>query len=875
MVEHDFGQLASKFPDVAGGHVDGSWFAEKACVRKTATGKQDLKWSHEQEGVKIFLPSRKQLFDMHTEFYQRAEGQPLGPVTQGFVDDLFLWAKKLKHNCFGASKPVTGLWQRAYSRWQARLNRLKSRTLAAKLDKEVKFGVRLPFEMRPAKPLRARHNHACLGERPDAVFRALCMQIAEGSLEGFDVRGGKRPKGIYSLRWVEKTNSEEVRLTLNGRPINPFFPKKETTIELETHTQLRTRFVQGQMYVGFDLHNGFFNQQYVAEDRTWVSFKITKQELGPKNFRRLRKLLPTSWVGETCYLSYRGLVMGLSPSCQQLQRVMDALLEIWRDCKVIGVRWDGSAYIDDLMAMASGSFKGALVLAIRLLTEFVLLGFSVNLNYKTIVIPTRFYCHIGVCISSTKMRFSLPERRAIKMRACAKLLRKYAKVGGRVSAKLVAKFVGLLWSASVVCYRAVAIMARAMVRTLAVMIGESEAAGESDLDKLKYILKRVWGGHVIWTAEAEAELRFWLAVDFRCLSAPITHDVHSAKASAWVISPKSGKTASDVRVFAVDTSESMSGGGEFIREGELWVMRGKMAVRLTPEEAEESSTMRELLGVLRLDLSLAPSSASKIILPLDSQAAVWCLLRGSKVPCLQRVVRAIFLNQLRHRRILWPVWMRRSMDIIMQCDAVSRLVDNHAYAMDPRVFWQANAVAVALWGRGFQVDVCADLHNVQPVDRNVRLPFFSRWVSPMSMGTDMFQQLWVGRVVWCNPPFALLPRVFALMRAQKACGAVVVPLGSRRPWRQLVRLGAPGVLRRFVFDPSAAAGRLGSASSSSSECASREPYRDAYAVVFVDYSAAPPSTNFYDEPSAESLGLGVEGSVDYLCFGGRVRNVAV
>ena len=120
------------------------------------------------------------------------------------------------------------------------------------------------------------------------------------------------------------------------------------------------------------------------------------------------------------------------------------------------------------------------------------------------------------------------------------------------------------------------------MRTLAVMIGESEAAGESDLHRLKYILKRVWGDHVIWTAEAEFELLFWLAVDFRGLSAPITHDVHSAKVGAWVLSPASGETASDVRVFAVDTSETMSGGGEFIRDGELWVMRGKMAVRLTP-----------------------------------------------------------------------------------------------------------------------------------------------------------------------------------------------------------------------------------------------------------------------------------------------------
>ena len=844
------GLLATKLPDVAGGHINSSWFASPEYTRPTPTGKQCMPWPHEQEGVQILLPSAREWTDLKTEFYQRVEGQPLGPATQRWRDKLFLWATQLRQRFFGKTERVTGLWQVAYPRFHRRLQRLRDKVLATRIDREIKRGVKLPFDRKPPTGLRAKANHPRLGERKKEVFDAICMQLREGSLQGFDVRGGKRPKGVYSLRWIEKSNPLEVRLTLNGRPVNPFFPSKETTIELEMQTKLRTRYVPGQMFFGFDLHNGFFHQSYVPQDRTWVSFKISEHELGPEYSRRLRKRLPTSWVGGWFYLSYVGLVMGLSPSCQQLQRIMDALMDVWRTCKVQNLTWDGSPYIDDTMVMASGTFRGAVELAVRLLTEFIVLGFSVNLNHKTTIIPTTYYCHIGICVSSTKMRFSLPERRACKMRLWAERLHAAAVVGKKVSAKLVAKFIGLLWSASIVCFRAVAIMARAMIRTITVMLGESEAVGESDLQKLKQILRRVWGGNVVWTVQAQEELLFWLQVDFRKLSAPVSHDAWSDKVTAWVISPKTGEMASDVRVFAVDTSDSMSGGGEFVRDGELWRMKGAMAVKLTPEEVLGSSTLRELLGVQRLDLSLAPRSANKIILPLDSQAAVSCLLRGSKVKVLQRVVRQIFLNQLRHGRIVWPVWMRRTMEIIRMCDDLSRLVDNHSFALDPAVFWQANDIAIGIWGRGFQLDACADMHNVQPGDHSTRLPFFSRWVSPMSSGVNMLEQVWVGKVVWCNPPFPLLPRVFALLRAQQACAAVLIPLKARKAWSRTVVEGAPGVLHVLEFD-----------------------FKRQLAVVFVDYGRNPPSANFHDDPSAEDLSECREGMVKYMGVGGTVQAV--
>lgn len=858
-------------PDVMGGHIGKTWFAQEPKQKQLGASKQKRQWPHEKEGVHIPMPEKDRMIDMKKEFYQRHEGQGVGPATKVWTQKVFAWAANLKKEWFGDTEKVTGLWQQAKSRWVKRLSRLKCKKQAEAIYQEVANGVKLPFSKKPTKMLHARQNHKCLGQRPKAVFNAICQQLKEGSVEGFDVRNGKKPSGIFSLRWVEKSNPDEVRLTLNGRPINKFFQTKDTTIELETHAQLRARYRPNQMFVGFDLHNGFFNQQYRPEDRHWVCFKISEEELGQELAKKLRVMLPTSWVGDNCYFSYRGLVMGLSPSCQQLQRVMEALLEVWRGCEVKGVVWDATNFIDDLMAMIEGTFEGAIELALRLLAEYVLLGFSVNLNEKSTIVPTTYYCHLGICISSTKMRFTLPKNRSAKMRACALRLQKAATVGKGVDAKLVAKFVGMLWSAHIVCFRAVAIMARGMIQTIATMIRASDAAGETDLHKLKYILKRVWGGQVIWTAEAADDLAFWLKVYFELLSAPISHDAWSQHINAWVMSPTTGVIASDVRVFAVDTSNTMSGGGEFVRDGWLWRMKNKMAVRLTLEEVLTSSTFRELLGAKRLNLAMVPEECKKIILALDSQAAVACIKKGSKVPALQALCRSIFANQLKHNRVIWPVWMRRCMSIIVQCDDISRWLDNHAYTTAAAIFWRANAEAIKLWGRGFQCDVCADMHNAQPAEKKCRLPFFSRWPSPMSSGVDMFQQNWGGRVHWCNPPFVLLPRIFALLKSQQACAAVVVPLGRTEAWARSIDVGDPGIMHRFEYNPNAlefaAKFALGAAPKISA------PYSKNYAVLFCDFADHPPSSCFHDEPSAESLPAKAQPSTVYLGFGGEVMEV--
>ena len=55
----------------------------------------------------------------------------------------------------------------------------------------------------------------------------------------------------------------------------------------------------------------------------------------------------------------------------------------WRMCPVKGTAWDITNYIEDSMTMAVGTFRGVLQFSLRLLAEYVCLGFSLNLNVKS------------------------------------------------------------------------------------------------------------------------------------------------------------------------------------------------------------------------------------------------------------------------------------------------------------------------------------------------------------------------------------------------------------------------------------------------------------------------------------------------------------
>ena len=148
-----------------------------------------------------------------------------------------------------------------------------------------------------------------------------------------------------------------------------------------------------------------------------------------------------------------------------------------------------------------------------------------------------------------------------------------------------------------------------------------------------------------------------------------------------------------------------------------------------------------------------------------------------------------------------PVWQSRDTQIVTTCDTDSRIVDQCNYSAHPGLFWEANAMAVKLWGRGFSYDRFASVNQVQPVDCAWKLPFSARFKQACASGLNALADDWTGEVNWVNAPFALLGKVLSLVRSQRAVAAVVVPRVSRMWWARLYTRQSEGVAHRLHFDP--------------------------------------------------------------------------
>jgi hypothetical protein len=497
-------------------------------------------------------------------------------------------------------------------------------------------------------------------------------------------------------------------------------------------------------------------------------------------------------------------------------------------------------YIDDLQAFVAGGFANGLELSLRLVAELVILGFTINLKpNKSQVLPAMVSRHIGYVWDTKAMDIRLPTSRVEKTMVAVRELRAaVAETKGRPGALMVAKLVGLLWSAHMCMHRAVAICCRGLIDTLSVLLRTDElkeAAKAGRFSLLKYLLRGVWGGVAAWTLAAETDLAFWESVDFGVVRSSIAYRCLDEDFEEWCWSPETAMHPS-VLALGVDTSETASGGATFVARGGLWEVsaQGLMVVQLHAGDIGKSSCFRECQGILALDLACIPRTCTRAVIFCDNQATVSVFSKGSRIPELNELARELFRRSLRARRVLHFVWIRRNHQVIQLCDDGSRLSPTADYATSSQIFWKANAGAVDIWGRGLQFDRFATMRSVCPPDTRRKLPFNSQWLQPGTAGRDAFTQHWGGYVNWVAAPFCLLDAVFELMRGQQVCGAVMVPWDSRRGkiWARAVDPAATGWRGMFTYQP-------------------RPPYRGRYAIVFVDYQAVDPPVA--QSPSAEQL----------------------
>ena len=727
------------------GAVDGSWFSDAFTRSWVAAGGQPdgtpgvpwvrpapRPWPHDHLHLDVPVPSPAEAKCIQRQLLATTPGDSaallLGPSGR-WLHTLCAWAGIMEKR-FIPGTFVTGNWRRASAAWRVRMDLLTDRGRAEAVMRIVTKGGRFKFNARPPV-IRTFRNHPDLRERKDAVWATLSEQLAGLSARPFDTNGavlhgsallhGRLPRGMSSIRWVLKKHTDKVRVTMNMSPFKPFFDPEEVACDLETNLKLRHRVQEGDVLIGLDQRSSFFHYELDTRDQTYAGFSLYAADLPDGVAVRLAKSSPSAvlLLGSSKLVGLdrfrrgdfrlvfcmAGLPMGVSPAVHMLSFVMDALLDVWRLFPVgHGPTLElprATNYVDDSAFILSRTHAtNGFELSARVVLEYILLGFRLNLP-KCHLLPTPWLTHLGLLLDARVgpgCSFSLTKSRAANIAVTFAALAKVVVVGQRVPLALVAAVVGTIWSIHAVAHRAVAIMCRAMISVIAVALRVPELTFERDSKRLAVLLKRAWRGSGVWRMAAHAELSFWLRVDLDKLSSKMRFDATAARLRAWVVRPD-GVVSDTVRVWAVDTSDSGSGGAEFLRDGYLWALKpgSEMFVRLAPTEVATSSCMRELLGVLRLDLTSIPLTCSRAVVMCDSQTAVACLLRGSKVPELQRIVQRIFLRQLATGRVLFPVWVRRSFSQIVAVDAISRTRLGCVYSAPPALFGVANARALTLW----------------------------------------------------------------------------------------------------------------------------------------------------------------------------------
>lgn len=400
-----------------------------------------------------------------------------------------------------------------------------------------------------------------------------------------------------------------------------------------------------------------------------------------------------------------------------------------------------------------------------------------------------------------------------------------------------------------------------MIHTLAVALRRDDLRAEKNLRHLKVLLKEVWAGVVLWTPAAQQELDFWLGLKLEELEAPMSFDAVDHDVETWLSAPEGPvKMGSNVGVLAADTSNTATGGGEFVQVNGRFEILRTMVAPLSETGIEESSTYRELEGLCKVLFTAGGGPRSKIVLLCDNQASVHITKKGSRVPKLQFFANLIFQWSLDNHCVVAPVWRRRNTSIIEVCDAAGRYVDHADYTIPARLFWELTSKAVSVFGKGIQVDRFAAVHNVQPVDCATRLPFNTRWYAPFSSGIDAFDQIWSGFVNFVNAPFCMLSRVVSLLKRQRAAAVIIAPLGSRQHWSGLFRADSPGVCARIVYNPNTPCWRM------VGRGGNKAPrYGGEYAAVYMDFRDQR-SNNWKDIPSAEELAKRPQPPGGQLCL---------
>jgi ribonuclease HI len=386
-------------------------------------------------------------------------------------------------------------------------------------------------------------------------------------------------------------------------------------------------------------------------------------------------------------------------------------------------------YLDDFLFAEQRdtelTFKSLEKQQARVLSDFDQAGFLLQ-HSKCHLKFTQEIEHLGTGIDVAAGKFCASERRWDNLQATVQgLLKKKT-----ARAKAMASFAGQAGS----MYHAVGPVARMFTRAT-----------------LRAVADVVdWNVRLPITREILAELRFWRdtpRLRYR------TNIWRPARAEAFTATMYS------------DASDTGWGG---------WVRGTPAQARgyFMPEERVQSSTWRELKGVLELLRSVPDIIRGKeVTLYTDNQGVERIMQKGASN------------SQACHDLVVEIFWVCVGLGITLRChwvpraknrlaDYLSKIEDKNDWQLNPKWFraldWK--------WG-AHTIDRFALNNNC------VVAKFNSFWYCPGTDGVNAFaQQNWATENNWCNPPFGSIGRLLRLLASENAAATVIVPVWKKQKW---------------------------------------------------------------------------------------------
>ena len=742
-------------------------------------------------------PSPDLMQAMHDESAHLAPSEGIGPLASLWTHRLQQWYQKLqKHFGFNPAD-LAGNVRRSSHRWSRRLQYLwtSDKPLYESIMSDITVGHKIPLASTPKKSFR-RTNPPSLALDKTRAWAAIMKDIAHGAIRPVNVQLEGMPHCVCPVRTADK-NDGTARFVHNSRKVNKHVPREAVTCELESLMRTRNIHIPGGFAIGSDFASGYHCIGMHPQHQKYVAFALHVTELPHQACEWLRKAYPGSYLPERkCFVFvYASLPFGLSSSCRAFNNLISALAGFWRRCSVEGEPVRCTSYIDDIVAEHK-TFRGSVLMAMLMVYEAAALGLFFKIP-KCSFFPKHSIKTLGTIVNLVDFTFSVSAARAVKIRRAISDMRCAVSANWQaVPAKLIASFIGLIWSIAPCCNRAASVMLRSVTAVLT--SGMRESLRGSALS-LKLILNRFWVGTVTWSNDAQRQLEFWSQVRFENLSAPISADVLGRAAELKFSYPADFNLRSVSFLFQ-DASDTATGGGVLVPSaGALIPADGSLFLaEFDHELARSSSTMRELIGIKWCLQAALSMTSPKVIFLCDNWSACQAICRGSSLPHIQNLAESIFLWCMAHGKICWPVWVPRNHSLIQEADRRSRLSIPHDDRSPARLVRMANTLSLSwmAWRAPLSFDQAASHRSAIAVN-GMQLPFNAYCMQPGANGVDMFAQWksWADNVNYVFPPRPMTGRLITFLPTTKS-RSVVVFRGPVPPtwWSFAVQPNAPGVI---------------------------------------------------------------------------------